>query len=190
VNFAGPTIYLNNNFASFLSTYLVFRTLALPGLTFSQYSDVFSNHGFTLWSHVRGINIFIAPPDFFADHASWPGLGYIVGDIVYKNIENNVNANLFSSDGLAAAGSVGVLVIGIIFIVWLMLLDNITHAWDRIFVILVTLPLALSLTNGPFFTMMWSFGGILWLGVFYFFKFTSKKAEKIPINPVHQTWRY
>lgn len=170
--------YLDNNVASFLSTYLVFRTLALPGLTFSQYSDVFSTHGFTLWSHVKGFNIIIASPGFFENHASWPGLGYIVGDIVYNNTENNVNANLFSSDGIAAAGSVGVLAIGVIFTVWLIFFNHVTRTWNQMFVILVTLPLAISLTNGPFFTMLWSFGGIFWLIIFHICKSIVKKAEK------------
>lgn len=162
--------YLNNNIAFFLSTYLVFRTLALPGLTFSQYYDVFDIHGFTWWSHVKGFDFLLSPPVFFADHPSWPGLGHVVGDIVYGNFENNVNANLFSSDGLAAAGPIGVLLIGIIFIAWLMLLDRVTNGWNRNFVLLVTLPISLSLTNGSLFTVMLSFGGLLWILIFYFLK--------------------
>lgn len=171
--------YANNSIASFFSTYLVFRTLALPGLTFSQYFDVFGTYGPTWWSHIRGIDLFIAAPDFFASHPSWPGLGYIVGDMAYGNVENNVNANLFSSDGIAAAGSVGVLVIGIVLSVWLVILDRVTRGWDKTLAILVTLPLGLTLTNGPLFTMMLSFGGLFWLLIFHFYKPSAKNIHKL-----------
>ena len=172
------TYYADNSIASFLSTYLVFRTLALPGLTFSQYFDVFGTYGPTWWSHIRGIDLFIAVPDFFAGHPSWPGLGYIVGDMAYGNVENNVNANLFSSDGIAASGPVGVLVIGIILAGWLVLLNRVTRGWDETLAILVTLPLGLTLTNGSLFTMMLSFGGLFWLLIFHFYKPTAEKIYK------------
>jgi hypothetical protein len=172
------TYYADNSVASFLSTYLVFRTLAIPGLTFSQYFDVFGTYGPTWWSHIRGIDLFITAPEYWVSHPSWPGLGYILGDMVYGNVENNVNANLFSSDGLAAAGPVGVLVIGGVLAVWLVLLDRVTRGWDKSLAILVTLPLGLTLTNGQLSTMMFSFGGLFWLLIFHFYKPRAEKNHK------------
>lgn len=176
------TYYADNSVVSLFATYLVFRTLALPGLTFSQYFDEFGTYGLTWWSHIRGFDLFISAPDFFASNPSWPNLGFIVGELAYGNVENNVNANLFSGDGLAAAGPVGVLVVGFVFAVWLVLLDRVTRGWDKTFAILVTLPLGLSLTNGHLSTMMLSFGGLFWLLIFHFHKPTAgnirKQAEK------------
>ena len=172
------TYYADNSVVSFFATYLVFRTLALPGLTFSQYFDAFGTYGLTWWSHIKGFDLFISAPDFFASNPSWPNLGFIVGELAYGNVENNVNANLFSGDGLAAAGPVGVLVIGVVFAVWIVLLDRVTRGWDNTFAILVTLPLGLSLTNGHLSTMMLSFGGLFWLLIFQFHKPSAGNIRK------------
>lgn len=174
------TIFNEDNVvASILALFLVFRTLSIPGLTFSQYHDLFATEGYTWWSHIKGLDLFIPPPPLLAKDPSWPGLGYIVGDRVYSNVENNVNANLFSGDGLAAAGSFGVMVIGIVLALWLIALNRATRGWDARFSTLVALPLGLALTNGHFFTTMLSFGGIFWLLVFYFCKPSSRARRRV-----------
>jgi hypothetical protein len=146
----------------------VFRTISLPGLTFSQYNDLFSKFGFTLWSHVKGISLIIAPPPELAWNERWPGLGYIVGEFVYGNPIHNVNANLFSSDGVAAAGSLGILAIGCLLLVWIYLLDRFSRDCDPRFIIPLIFGSAFSLTNGPLFTCLLSFGGLFWLFLFAF----------------------
>ena len=166
--------YSENEAAALLSTYLVFRTLAIPGLTFSQYSDVFSSEGFTYWSHVKGVALLVEPPRSLAADPSWPGLGYIIGDRLYADPTNNVNANLFSGDGVAAAGALGVLLIGLLLTIWLVLLDRSSVRWNRRFAFLVTLPVGLSLTNGHFTTTLLSFGGLFWLAIFYFWPASSR----------------
>lgn len=179
---ASAFYYEESLVASFLSQFLVFRTLGLPGLTFSQYFDLFSVDGFTWWSHVRGLDFLVTVPWSFASDPLWPGLGYIIGDRVYDNVANNANANLFSGDGVAAAGAFGVLVIGMVLAGWLALLDRATRGWDRRFVILVMVPLGLSLTNGHFFTTMLSFGGLFWLLVFHYYK--PRQEGRIRRDPV------
>lgn len=129
---------------------------------FSQYHDLFSAEGFTWWTHVRGVNLVVSSPRL-ADHAAWPSLGYIVGDLVYKNIENNHNAHLFASDGLAAAGALGVAAIGVAFAVWLWVLARLSLNWDPILTTLLLLPFGIVLTNVPFTTSLLSFGGFFWL---------------------------
>lgn len=163
-------LYRDYAVAALLSTYLVFRTLAIPGLSFSQYFDLFDKIGFTWWSHIKGLDSLISAPTSLVNDPSWPELGHIVGEQVYRNVENNVNANLFCGDGAAACGALGVLVIGIVLSVWLRLLDRSTAGWNKNLTILLILPVGLSLTNGPFFTTMLSFGGVFWLLIFYFFK--------------------
>jgi hypothetical protein len=157
-----------NQYASFLARFLVFRTLGLPGLMFSQYSDLFSAEGFTWWSHVKGINLLVSPPPTLADHPSWPGLGYIAGDFIYNKVTNNHNANLFAGDGVAAAGSLGVLLIGGALAVWLKLLRRYSVRWDCTLATLLLVPLAVHLTNSHFFTTLLSYGGIFWVLIFRF----------------------
>ena len=145
---------------------LVFRTVALPGLTYSQYFDVFTFESFTWWSHVKGLDLLVGPPSAFASSDLWPGLGYIVGESLYRVAEWNVNANLYASDGLAAAGELGVVLIGIAFALWLRALDYASASWNPLFCVLAVVPISISLTNGPFFTNLLSFGGIFWVMVF------------------------
>jgi hypothetical protein len=151
-----------------LAIYFLFRNLALPGLTISQYYDVFSTNGFTYWSHVKGISLIVPPPEAFVNDPLWPGLGYIIGDRVYGEPRLDANANLFSGDGAAAAGAVGLLVISIFFGVWLRLLDKLSAKWDRNLTLLTAAPIAIQLTNGHFFTMLMSFGGGLLMIVLYY----------------------
>jgi hypothetical protein len=82
----------------------------------------------------------------------------------------NANANLFAADGVAAAGALGVAVIGIALAVWLWVLDRASAGWSQKFGVLITLPMAVSLTNGSLFTTLLSFGGLFWTLTFYFYK--------------------
>lgn len=170
-----------------LSRFLVFRTLAIPGLTFSQYYDVFGADGFTLWGHVKGIGLLVHPSPGLAHDPSWPGLGYMIGDRVYGDVRHNVNANLFSGDGVAAAGAIGVVAIGMVLAAWLALLDWATQGWDRDFAMLALLPVALALTNGHFFTTMLSFGGFFWVAVFLLHKPQSAASIRPPGRASQQT---
>lgn len=156
--------------ASLMSMFLVHRTIAVPGLAFPLYYDVFSVEGFTWWSHVRGLGLLIPGPSKFVNDPLWPGLGYIIGDRVYGSPGHNYNASLFSQDGIAAAGAVGVLIIGLLLSVWLYVLDRVTRGWNQHFTVLVMLPIAVSLTNGSLFTTLLSFGGLFWLVVFALYK--------------------
>lgn len=164
------TNYQESNTANFISLYFVFRTLSLPGLCFSQYFDLFNTYGFTFWSHVKGLDFIISTPYSYANDPLWPNLGHMIGDRIYSNSENNANANLFSGDGVAAAGSFGIVVISIVFSIWLYFFDLLSRKWSENFVLLVTVPLALKLNNGHFFTTMLSFGGFFWIIVFYLYK--------------------
>lgn len=154
----------------FLGIYFVFRTLCLPGLCFSQYMDLFGFYGFTFWSHVTGLNLIIPTPSSYINDPLWPNLGYMIGDRIYNASTNNANANLFAGDGVAAAGFFGVIIISLVFAFWISFLDRVSKKWDKIFSILVIFPVALSLTNGHFFTTMISFGGLFWTIVFFVYK--------------------
>ena len=158
--------YESNLAASAIAVFLVFRTIALPGLTYTQYYDLFSQNGFTWWSHVKGLSFVIPVPAAYQNDNLWPGLGYMVGRYFYGLPELNANANLFSGDGIAAAGALGVVVIGLAFAAIIRLFDRLAQDWSRQFVVLAMLPFAVSLTNGHLFTSLLSFGGLVWMAVF------------------------
>jgi hypothetical protein len=146
----------------------VFRMIAIPGLTFTQYADLFGDQGLTYWSNTRGISLVVPPPAAFANDPSWPSLGYIVGEHYYGSRLVNANANPFSGEGVAAAGPIGVVVIGCVLGVWLRILDWTARGWDPRFAALVLVPVGLSLTNGHLATVLVSFGGAMW-PIFFLF---------------------
>lgn len=153
-----------------LADLVLFRSIAIPAQTFAQYSDLFAARGHTYWSNVRGINIFVAPPAGFASDPYWPVLGQIVG-VEYYGVgsQMNANANLFAGEGVAAAGSVGVLVVGAALIVWLQMLDRAAERWNPTFATLLAVPLGLGLANTHLSTLLLSFGGAaLWIILRYY----------------------
>jgi hypothetical protein len=70
---------------------------------------------------------------------------------------------------VAAAGPIGVVLIGCLIGGWLLLLDRASRGWHRSFVIPVLFPVAMAMTNAPFFTLLLSCGGLFWLVVFWVF---------------------
>jgi len=140
---------------------VVFRMVALPGLSFSQYYDIFTSTGYTYWSNVRGIGLIVSPPAAFINDPWWPNLGNIVGDRFYGNTATNANANPFAGEGVAAAGPLGVIVISVATAIWLRVLDWAAQGWSSIFVSLLVVSIGMTLTNGHLSTLLISFGGAL-----------------------------
>lgn len=173
----GIWLYLGTG-DNWFSAIVIHRTIAIPGLTMSQYSDFFSEVGYTLWTHVRGVSAIVPTPEALRSNPLYPNIGYLVGMNAYGDPRHNLNANLFSSDGVAASGYLGLLGIGAIFATWLKILDWCGSGWNRQFVALVLLPVAVSLTNGPFFTVMLSFGGIFWTALFALYKPTVEPPPR------------
>lgn len=149
-----------------IAVYLLFRTIAVPGASLWQYIDVFSTSGYTMWSNVTGLNLLVSAPGAYLSDPRWPQLGYIVADQILM-LESNSNANLFAYDGVAAAGAIGVLVISALFGAFLVSLDRVTRNVEPQFVSLVTLPIAIALTNVSLFSILLSFGGLFWIIVFF-----------------------
>lgn len=145
---------------------LLHRTIGIPAMTLSLYYDLFSNIGYTFWTHVRGVSAVIAIPTTFAADPLWPNLGLIVGERALHNPGDNLNANFFASDGAAAAGLIGIVIIGFVFCAWIAALDYVSSGVNRTFAILVAIPVAVTLTNGPLFTTLLSFGGLFWVAAF------------------------
>lgn len=151
------------------SQFIILRTIGLPGLALSSYTDTFSGERLTWWSHVRGISLFVPRPvELFSD-PNWPQLGLIVGrhTIGYDNF--NYNAHFFASDGVAAAGWLGILAVSVVFAAWLKLLDYCSSSWDIRLVILLMSPLTMVVLNAPLFTTLASFGGLFWPVALYVF---------------------
>ncbi|KPM20735.1 hypothetical protein AAG604_16175 [Citromicrobium bathyomarinum] len=147
------------------------RGIAIPSLTLVQYYDLFSTYGYTWWSNITGLSLVLPAPPAFANDPSWPALGQIVGDHYYgASINLNANANPYSGEGLAAGGLVGLLVIGVIMAAFLRVYDLCVAGWDRLFVLLIAVPVGFALSNAHLSTVLVSFGLAAWLLIFAFYK--------------------
>jgi len=162
--------------ANLSSLYLVFRTFSVPGAMLWQYQEVFSEYGYTFWSHVRGIASFVSMPVALDGDANWPQLGRIVANHLL-NLDINSNANLFAYDGVAGAGKWGILLISALLTAWLAALDWLSRGFGPYFPTLISIPLGLVLVNGPFFTAMMSFGGLFWLIFFSLARYSQSRRQ-------------
>jgi hypothetical protein len=156
-----------------LGFYFYTRLLAYPGLFVTQYYDLFSEQGFTYWAHVSVIGRLVDVPQAYLGDDKWPLLGKILAERVL-GVESQSNASFVASDGAAAAGAFGVLAIFALYTAWLIVLDRVANGWSKLFLLMALFPLAFVTTNGPFFTMLTSFGGLAWIVVLWLDKFKIK----------------
>jgi len=156
-----------------LGFYFYTRLIACPGLFVTQYYDLFSTQGFTYWAHVSGISWFAEVPAAYAADEKWPALGKILAERVL-GVQSQSNASFVATDGVAAAGGPGVLAIFMLYTVWLIALDWVSQGWNKVLLLTALFPLAFISTNGPFSTMLASFGGGLWIAMLWFDKFRMK----------------
>jgi hypothetical protein len=131
------------------------RTFSIPGLSIPQYFDFFSSHPLTFGSHVTGINWFINYP-YDID------IPRTIGYYYYGQQELTANATFWSQDGLAAFGTMGIVVVTFFaaFILWL--LDSATQGLKIQFVLTALVGTILAFTNTSLFTTLLTGG----LGLF------------------------
>lgn len=147
------------------------RVVATPGIFFNQYFEYFSNIGYTNYAHVTGLNLFFSPTDALGSDPLFPSLGEIFARD-FQGIESNSNASFIATDGIAAFGLPGVLIISLAVSAYMSVVDFLTKRWQRDFVITIFVPIGFVLTNGSFFTVLLSFGGLFWLFLFLLNYFT------------------
>ncbi|MCD1624354.1 hypothetical protein [Citromicrobium bathyomarinum] len=155
----------------FIQSVFITRGIAIPSLTLVQYQELFATYGYTWWSNITGLSLIIPPPPGFATDPAWPVLGQIVGDHYYgASINLNANANPYSGEGLAAGGLIGLTVIGIVMAIFLRIYDLCVAGWDRLFVLLIAVPIGFALSNAHLSTVLVSFGLGAWLLIFSLYK--------------------
>lgn len=88
----------------FLRDLVFMRTMGWSGLASYIYYDFSQTHPLTWWSHVKGISWFIPYP--YSET-----IPFVVGFEYWGNPELSSNAHFWAMDGIAAAGTVGVVVI-------------------------------------------------------------------------------
>jgi hypothetical protein len=135
-----------------LAAIVFMRILGIPGLNTAYYYDFFSDHPFTLFSHVKGVSQFVAYP--------YPkDIGHVIGLFYWNNPDLNANAHFWATDGLASCGLPGIILISGLCAILFWVLDSVSAKHGIILSSLVFVYPAMNITNISLFTSLWS-GGI------------------------------
>lgn len=96
----------NSPFSSSVQDLIGFRLFSDPGFATAVYSDFFSKNLWTHWSHLKGISALVKYPYDLS-------INYLIGNYL-GSIQNSANAHAWATDGIAAMGITGVLVVGLL----------------------------------------------------------------------------
>lgn len=149
------------------------RTLSIGGLLSSQYLDFFQHHNMTYYSHINIINLITNNYPYGNE-----SLGDVLGYYYYsKNV--NSNAIFWATDGIAAMGQYGVIIISIIVMLFFAFLNSNFKRTNNLFMPLIFTPAILTILNASFFTTLLS-GGLLLLVIMmlmFDIPYTGKNLE-------------
>ncbi len=134
------------------------RTLAMAAAATGMYINFFQSHPLTYYSHINVVSLFVHYPYQMS-------LGQVIGfDLVAKDL--NANANFYATDGYAALGAVGIVLIGPILGLFLSVANAMTARSLRV-ACAAFVPFVMIVSNSSLFTSLLSGGGFLLLLVVY-----------------------
>lgn len=149
---AGPILLglQNNKILFIVASFVILRTICVSGWLTQMYVHFFQIHKFTYYSHISIVNFFT--------HSYPYDVG--LGKIVAYNTQN-ANATFFLTDGYAAWGTIGILIIGIFFLFFLSIINAIGYRYKVSDLMIVFLPSLSYLLNTSIFTTLLSNGMII-----------------------------
>lgn len=174
---AAGLLTTNDGLIGIVISTLLARTIGIPGLTAMQYDDFFSTYGYTYWSHVNIIRLFV-------DYPYSRDIPYEVGMHFYKNDLLSWNANFWASDGIAAFGLPGIIIISVFAGLTFRVLDqSCKHIDPRVSAAWALTP-AMALANVGLFTCLLTDGlGIMILIAFMLPASLLIRSDPDPIRP-------
>lgn len=128
------------------------RTVGNGGMITMAYYDFFTTHPQTAYTHIHGIMEMTGAYPYGA-----LSLGEVVGRF-YWSQDMDANANFWATDGLAAAGLIGVPLITVLCALTMAVMNSVTDRFDRLFTAMCFLPFIVSLLNRSLFSSIWSGG--------------------------------
>jgi len=157
---------VDNNLAFVALSLFIMRTFGISALLTPGYITVFNSMPHTYYSHVRIINSITGMYPF-----SEPVLGKAVWSAYTGEADAmNANANMLLTDGIAACGLPGVVLVSLLFIIILKYLNSISVRHDMNFVLTLLIGVILSLSNASLFTVLLSSGLLL---IMFLLRFTK-----------------
>jgi hypothetical protein len=145
-----------------------------------MYINFFQSHPLTYYSHINVVSVFVHYPYQMS-------LGQVVGfDLVADDL--NANANIYATDGYAALGAVGVVLIGAILGLFLSVANAMTARSLRM-ACAAFVPFVMIVSNSSLFTSLLSGGGFLLLLLVYSNGNTNEHQGRQFVGPVSLSTR-
>jgi uncharacterized integral membrane protein len=153
-----------------------FRSFGLAGLLTGQYLNFFQHNPFTHYSHLKVVDLFVRYPFHYP-------LGTEIGYYYYNPLVDTT-AHFWATDGIAALGLPGILLISTIGAVVFWCIDSFTQHQDPRFAGLATFYATYSLANLSMFTTFLSGGLGLLIILLYFAPLRQTSVFKARLKPV------
>jgi hypothetical protein len=150
-----------HNLILFFVGQIVMRAIGAQAMIMNAYAEFFSVNSFTFYSHITPISTFI-------DYPYAETLAKVISTHIIGTGDANANSGFWATDGIAAAGNIGVLIIGLIVGCSFCIANAFLKNTDIKLVTLSLIPFSMMITNVSFFTGLLSGGGVfviafLWL---------------------------
>lgn len=131
------------------------RTYGMTGALSGMYADFFTHHPHTWFSHVNVVAAFVHYP-------YQQSLGQEVG-VYMVGTPLDANANFWATDGTAAIGNAGIVLMGVIAGAFLILANALIEFRSRRLAFVAFIPFVMTISNTSLFTALLSGGGGLLL---------------------------
>lgn len=164
---------------------ILVRIIGSSGWVASKYFEYFDINGFTYYTHIGPVNsIFSSYP--YGDYL----MGQMIGIEYSGSATANFNASFWASDGFAAAGIGGVLIITIPVILLLYLINHFATGFQNRFIVAWNTGFFVAMLNVPLSTALLSGGGIIILLLSWYtsrqkIQSTSNKNLNTKIQNMH-----
>jgi len=130
---------------------VMWRVVGNGGYLTMWYYDFFSTNPYTYYSHIGIVNAITGAYSYDAP------LGFVIGR--KWNPLMNANANFWATDGIAAMGILGVIVITLLFFFVLAFFNSATKNINTLFALLLMIPFIYSILNVSLFSSLLTGGG-------------------------------
>lgn len=167
------SLFFTGEVATMAYAVIFMRSIGIAAQMAPCYITVFSSHSYTFYSHINIVNKITHQYPF-----SNPSLGNAVWEAYKGSDVNNANANFWLTDGTAAAGVFGVLLISLFFYFLLVYINKLSNNHDKTTVFSMLIPIIISLTNASIFTTLLSSGLIIGMIILRYCDLTSEKRTR------------
>lgn len=140
-------IFQDDKIVFTLAAIVLLRTVCVAGWLTQFYIHFFNENPYTYYSHINIVNYITE---------SYPYTEPLGKVVAYGS--QNANANFFLTDGVAACGLVGIVIVGLLFAVILMFINSISARYKKSDMFIMFMPTIAYFLNASIFTTLLSSG--------------------------------